>query len=267
MKKKHMLPVAEKEEDYSKLMALSRKESGIAIPMLVYIILFAVIFVIGLIKPYFALPLVGILFILPGLDNSGTIYQKGREVENNARNRRPFLLFGIFAMLFGICGVISEFDMSIAGFAAKVVFVLMIATIVSLLIGRLIYLIVLSSAAAGRKRSCTCPVSYETFDYPPDGTNIYKYYYEGESYYFMDHEGSVFAADKGFGNTIMIDSNAPERYYLKSEFGHYGKSLGKLIKKLIFFIVLLTLPLWIFMILKYLLDLDVHLEYLFDLIG
>jgi hypothetical protein len=265
MKKINILPMAEKEIDFSKLMAQVRKESGIAVPMLVYFILFAVIFVIGLIKPLLSLPLIGILFILPGIDSSGTIYQNGREVKNNARNRLPLLLLGIFVTLFGICGSISMYDKSIAGFAAKIVLALMIVTIASIIIVRLINLIVLSAAAANRKNSCTCPVPYEHDDYAPDGTNIYKYYYEGECYHFMDHDGSVFAESTGLDNMIMIDPDSPERYYLKSEFGHYGKSLRKLIKKLIIFIVLIISPLWIFMILKYILDLDAHLEYILDL--
>ena len=242
------------------------KKSGISVPMLVYIILFAVIFVIGLIKPLLSLPLIGILFILPGIDRNGTIYQNSRQVKNNARNRLPFLLFGIFATLLGTCGFISEYNKSTATFAAKIVLSVMIATIVSIIIGRLTYLIVLSSTAACRKRSCTCPVPYELKDYAPNGTNIYKYYYEGECYHFMDHEGSVFDESTGF-NTILIDPDAPERYYLKSEFSHYGKSLRKLIRKLLFLILLLTLPLWVFMILKYILGLDAHLEYILDLIS
>lgn len=253
MKKLSMLPLAEKEVDYSKLMSKVRKESGIAVPMLFYIILFAVIFVIGLIKPLLSLPLIGILFIAPGIDSNTTIYQNGREVENNAKNRLPFLLIGIFVTLFGICGFISAYNKSIAGFAAKIVLVLMIVTIASLFIGRLIYLIVLSAAAAGRKHSCTCQVPYEHDDYAPDGTNIYKYYYEGECYHFMDHEGSVFAENTGFDNTILIDPDAPERYYLKSEFGHYGKNLGKFIVTFIL-IALFTSPVWGFMLFKSIID-------------
>ncbi|WP_295075719.1 hypothetical protein [Ruminococcus sp.] len=252
MKKINILPLVEKEVDYSLLITQVRKGGGIAVSMLVYIILFAVICVIGLIKPLLSLPLVGILFILPGIDNSGTIYQNGRAVENNAKNRLPLLIIGIFVTLFGICGSLSMYDKSIAGFAAKIVLALMIVTIASITIGRLIYLIVLSAAALGRKNSCTCPVPYEHDDYAPDGTNIYKYYYEGECYHFMDHDGSIFAESTGLDNTIMIDPDSPERYYLKSVFGHYCKSLWQFIVKLIM-IVLFTSPVWGAFLLKFIL--------------
>lgn len=257
--------MAEKEIDYSLLMAQTGKKSGIAVPGIVILILFAVMIVFAFINPFITILLFGTGFILAGIDNSGTIRHNGRVVENNTWNRLPFLIIGIFVTLFGICGLISMYNKSIAAFAAKIVLALMIATIASILIGRLIYLIVLSAAAAGRKRSCTCPGPYETYDHAPDGTTIYKYCYEGECYHFMDHEGSVFAESTGLDNTIMIDPDSPERYYLKSEFGHYGKSLGKLIRQLIILIVLLASPLWIFMILKYILGLDAHLEYILDI--
>ena len=61
MKKINILPLVEKEVDYSLLMTQVRKGGGIAVSMLVYIILFAVICVIGLIKPLLSIPLVGIL--------------------------------------------------------------------------------------------------------------------------------------------------------------------------------------------------------------
>ena len=253
MKKINILPLAEKEIDYSLLMAQAGKKSGITVPGIVILILFAVMIVFVFINPFITILLFGTGFILAGIDNSGTIRHNGRVVENNTWNRLPFLIIGIFVTLFGICGSISMFNKSIAAFAAKIVLALMIATIASILIGRLIYLIVLSAAAAGRKHSCTCQVPYEHDDYAPDGTNIYKYYYEGECYHFMDHEGSVFAENTGFDNTILIDPDAPERYYLKSEFGHYGKNLGKFIVTFIL-IALFTSPVWGFMLFKSIID-------------
>lgn len=239
--------------DYSKLMSQVGKKLDITFPMSVYLILFALMIVFALINPYVTLILFGTSFILAGTDNRGTIEHNGRAVENNTWNRLPLLIIGIFVTLFGICAFISAYNKPIAGIAAKIVCALMIATIASILIGRLIYLIVLSSAAADRKRSCTCPVTYEPDDYTPEGTNIYKYYYEGECYHFIDHEGSVFAADNGFNNTIMIDPDAPERYYLKSAFGHYGKRLGKSIRSLIW-IALTSSPIWGFLLFKFIID-------------
>ena len=265
MKRINILPLAEKEVDYSLLMAQAGNKSGMTFPLSVYLILFVAMIVFAFINPYVTLIFFGTSFILVGIDNSGTIKHNGRVVENNAWNRLPFLIIGIFLTLFGGCAFISVYNKSIAGFAAKIVCALMIATIASIFIGRLIYLIVLSSAAADRKRSCTCPVPYEPDDYTPDGTTIYKYCYEGECFHFMDHEGSVFTESTGLDNTIMIDPDAPERYYLKSVFGHYGKSLGKLIRQLSILIVLLTSPLLIFLILKYILGLDAHLEYILDI--
>ena len=52
MKKINILPLAEKEIDYSLLMAQAGKKSGITVPGIVILILFAVMIVFAFINPF-----------------------------------------------------------------------------------------------------------------------------------------------------------------------------------------------------------------------
>ena len=262
MKKISILPLAEKvSADNMYGSNYSREKFRIVIPAVVYLILFAVTVAMFFIHPVLVIFMMGIVCILAGIDSGGTMRKNGRIVENNAWNRLPILIIGISILLIAFAVEFSGIrhnkgsgndDTNIVG---RVVMFIIVA-IAAIIIGRLIYLIVTAFAISSRKKACTCPVHVEpdgntayysgtaqTGDNVFSGKSIYKYYYEGENYRFIDHDNEWSYSFDPNGSDIYIDPGEPERYYSKQLFIGNAKKLKGFFKTILI-IALVTLPFW-----------------------
>lgn len=270
MKKLNILPLAEKisADDIYKPAPVER-EFKISFPPMTYLILFAVMIVCAFVCLPLCMILFGALFTMAGLDSSGNIRHNGRRVENNAWNRLPFLLIGLLICSMTIVIVLSNINKgarnSYDTSKANIVLGLFALAVAAIIIGRLIFLVVNAFAISSRKKHCTCPVHVEgdTLSFyavdPSQNTEahysnpVYKYYYEGESYRFADHESLVSFFNDQPVLQVYIDPDEPERYYSPHLFKQNGEKLKSYIKNMIF-ILLLTSPLWGTFLFKYLVD-------------
>ena len=213
--------------------------------------------------------LFGAAFVMAGLDSSGNIRHNGRRVENNAWNRLPFLLIGLLICSMTIVIVLSNINKgarnSYDTSKANIVLKLFALAVAAILIGRLIFLVVNALAISSRKRHCTCPVHVEgdTLSFyeadPSQNTEahysnpVYKYYYEGESYRFADHESLTSFFNEQPELQVYIDPDEPERYYSPHLFKQNGEKLKGHIKTIII-ILFFTSPIWGAFIFKYLVN-------------
>lgn len=273
MKKLNILPLAEKisADDIYKPAPVER-EFKISFPPMTYLILFAVMIVCAFVCLPICMLLFGAAFVMAGLDSSGTIKHNGRAVENTAWNRLPFLLIGLLVCAMTIVITLSGIknkgsrnsdSEDISG--ANIVLGLFALAVAAIIIGRLIFLVVNAFAISSRKKHCTCPVHVEgdTLSFyavdPSQNTEahysnpVYKYYYEGESYRFADHESLVSFFNDQPVLQVYIDPDEPERYYSPYLFRRNAYKLKSYIKNMIF-ILLLTSPLWGTFLFKYLVD-------------
>ena len=273
MKKLNILPLAEKisADDIYKPAPVER-EFKISFPPMTYFILFAVMIVCAFVCLPLCMLLFGAAFVMVGLDSSVNIRHNGRRVENNAWNRLPFLLIGLLVCAMTIVITLSSIKNKgsrnsdsehISG--ANIVLKLFALAVAAILIGRLIFLVVNALAISSRKKHCTCPVHVEgdTLSFyeadPSQNTNpkfsnpVYKYYYEGESYRFADHESLTSFFNEQPELQVYIDPDEPERYYSPHLFKQNGEKLKGHIKTIII-ILFFTSPIWGAFIFKYLVN-------------
>ena len=167
MKKINILPLAEKinADDIYKPAPVER-ELKVSFPPMTYLILIVVMIVCAFFCVPLCILLFGVVFIMAGLDNSGTIKYNGRVVENNAWNRLPFLIIGLLICTLTIVIILSNINNtggrnSYDTSNANIVLKLFALAVVAIIIGRLIFLVVNALAVSSRKRHCTCPVHVE----------------------------------------------------------------------------------------------------------
>jgi YHS domain-containing protein len=258
MKKISILPLAEKTEAGEIYTGdCSEDKFKIKIPFCVYLILFCVMMVSLFISPVMLFMTAGILLILAGIDSGGITSHSGRVVENNLWNNLPFLIIGISIVLITIAVAVSPktyengVETRHPDSIGKII-MLILAVTAAIMIGRFIYLVITAFAIADRKRACTCPVSVEpggnTAFYsavPQDtesvraGRSIYKYYYEGETYWFIDHENHWSSSYDPKNTQIYIDLNEPERYYEEQLFSENAKKLKGFLITLLFIVLII----------------------------
>ena len=271
MKKLNILPLAEKisADDIYKP-APTEKGFKITFPFYVYLSMFAVMIICAFICLPLCMFLFGASFVMAGLDSSGTIRHNRKVVENNAWNRLPFLIIGLLVCSMTVAVTVSSIknkgsrgsaDMS----SANIILTLFALAVAAIIIGRLIFLVINVLAVSSRKRHCTCPVHIEGdtlsfYEADPiqnnqthHGDPVYKYYYEGESYRFADHESLTSFFSEHPVLQVYIDPDEPERYYSPYLFKQSGVKLKSYLKNWLF-ILLLTSPLWGTFLFKYLVD-------------
>ena len=268
MEKINLLPVAEKIDDiyvYNDLP--EKKDLRLDLPLAVYVLIF-VGMLFGLSQSILiGVSIFGAMFIILPLDKKITLKCNGRVVRNTLWNRLPLLIFGLSLIVFCVTCLFSDKEETDTGATYHIndtgIMILKsyIAFLISIMIGRLIFLIVTAFAISSRKKRCTVPVSIEFVENRFYGeTRVFTYYYEGEKYRFIDHEKQArivySSAEKAYKFTpdhIYIAPNEPECYYSRQIFGYNSKKLKHYFVSLLL-LLLFTSVLWAPIVLKFLVD-------------
>lgn len=268
MEKINLLPVAEKTDDtyvYNDLP--EKKDFCLDFSRDVYIRLLAGLLIGFLMSAILGVCVFGAILIILPLDKKVTTKINSRFVRNTFWNRLPFQLFGLTLIVFYVvCGII-EMEKRKTGAAYQIngtsmmIIKYYIAFIIAIIVGRLIYLIVTAFAIASRKKKCTVPVNIElSANYSQDKSRIFKYYYEGETYRFIDHEKQANilynSLQREYDITpdhVYIDPNEPECYYSRQIFGYNSKKIKRCFVSLFLFLFF-TSFFWIIPVFRYIVD-------------
>lgn len=264
----NMLPLAEKIPESSACNYKVVKQGfKLDLPFWVYILYFA-----GMIFAYSrsitaGLSMFGGIFIIMPFDAKTTLKVNGHSVANTMWNRVTSIIFGSTILIFNISCLFSEKTETETGTeytatkTSMMILKVYIAALIALMIGRLIYLIVIAFAILARKKACTVPVNIEYEKIAvPSGSRVFRYYYEGNSYHFIDHDDQVTLiytpSQRKYSliiDQVYVDPNCPESYYSRQIFGHNYKLIKSYFKK-IFFLLLCTSILWLPYVIKVYID-------------
>lgn len=268
MKKFSVLPLAEKiSEDNAYNHEVVKQGFKLNFPFWAYILYFAGMLFAFSRSLTAGICMFGAIFIIMPFDVKTNIKHNGHGVANNMWNRIPFIIIGSTILIFNIACQFAEKEKTETGTdylfteTSIIIIKVYIAALAALMVGRLIYLIVIAFAIAARKKVCTAPVSIEyENDMLMSDICVFRYYYEGETYRFIDHEEQVrivynpiqkkhiFNLDQ-----VYIDPNCPESYYSRQIFGYNSRRIKNYFKTFFFFL-LVTSIIWLPYIIKYFID-------------
>ena len=255
MKRFSLLPLAEKIwDDNTVYAAYNRKKFRLELPIAAYVIMFAVMLIGFSIDIIYGVFLFGTMFLLASLSSNGTVKHNGKIVENTMWNRIPFTVIGVSLITFCISCFLSDKEETETGAdyhptpASRMVTKLYVAFLISLILGRLIYIIASLISASHRRKNCIYIVLAKYADPPePNGKVIYTYEYEGEEFYFTYADGiskSFFSMDVSDTLPLNIDPDTPEKFYFQDMTTTNIKKL-KHYFKMILVLLLFTSFLWI----------------------
>ena len=169
-------------------------------------------------------------------------------------NHIPLTVIGVSIITFCISCFVSDKEETETGMtfhstpASRIVTKLYAAFLISLIVGRLIYIIASLIAASRRKKNCISIVVAKYAEPPePSLKVIYTYEYEGEEFCFTYADGiskSSFRMDISDTLPLNIAPYAPDKYYLHTMTTQNIKKL-KHYFKMILILLLLTSILWI----------------------
>lgn len=255
MKKFSLLPLAEKIwDDNTVFAAYNREKFRFSPPFATYVILFAIMLLGFSIDVIYGVFLFGTMFLLAGLSSNGTIRYNRKIVENTMWNRMPFTVIGLTLMTFCISCFVSDKEDTETGTnylstpASRMVTKLYVAFLISLIVGRLVFIIASLISASSRKKNCIYIVLAKYADPPePNAKVIYTYEYEGESFCIIYANGiseSSFCMDVSDTLPLNIAPDAPDKYYFHDMTTTNIKKL-KHYFKMILVLLLFTSFLWI----------------------